>query len=247
VLSRLAALYGKRLAAEARLASRSKEDAPLISEITGEVLYDRIRRNSLLVRSGALCYEVFVPSGIASRLRHAPESERRNPLTLYTIYYIDGGLGGGHLTPKLVGFLDPLDREFFEAFTTVPGVGFMKALKCLVQPLNEIARAIERGDTAFLTGLPGVGTKTAERIVTELRGKMAKFALAPGDVPLSIESEPASELRTEALQVLEQLEYSRAEAQRMVADIFARHKNLKSIEEFLRKVFEQRQQAANGP
>jgi len=46
-------------------------------------------------------------------------------------------------------------------------------------------------------------------------------------------------LKAEALQVLEQLEYSRAEAQRMVADIFARHKNLKTIEEFLRKVFEQ--------
>ena len=68
---------------------------------------------------------------------------------------------------------------------------------------------------------------------------MAKFALAPSEEPLSIESEPASELRTEALQVLEQLEYSRAEAQRMVADIFARHKGLKSVEEFLRKVFEQ--------
>ncbi len=190
-----------------------------------------------------MCYEVFVPSGIASRLRHAPESERRNPLTLYTIYYIDGGLGGGHLTPKLVGFLDPLDREFFEAFTTVPGVGFMKALKCLVQPLNEIASAIERGDTAFLTELPFIGTKTAERIVTELRGKMAKFALAPSEQPLSIEKEPASELRTEAQQVLEQLEYSRSEAQRMVGDIFARHKNLKSIDEFLRRVFEQRQQS----
>jgi holliday junction DNA helicase RuvA len=189
-----------------------------------------------------MCYEVFVPSGIASRLRHAPESERRNPLTLYTIYYIDGGMGGGHLTPKLVGFLDPLDREFFEAFTTVPGVGFMKALKCLVQPLNEIAGAIERGDTTFLTGLPGVGTKTAERIVTELRGKMAKFALAPSEAPLSIEKEPASELRVEAQQVLEQLEYSRSEAQRMVAEILARHRNLRTIEEFLQKVFEQRVQ-----
>jgi len=214
----------------------------LISEITGEILYDRIRRNALLVRVNSLCYEVFVPSGIASRLRHAPESERQNPLTLYTIYYIDGGVGGGHLTPKLVGFLDPLDREFFEAFTTVPGVGFMKALKGLVQPLSEIAGAIERGDTAFLTGLPGVGTKTAERIVTELRGKMAKFALARSEEPLSIEKEPAAELKTEAQQVLEQLEYSRAEAQRMVVEIFARHKNLKSIDEFLRRVFEKRQE-----
>ncbi|HEV2177423.1 MAG TPA: Holliday junction branch migration protein RuvA [Terriglobia bacterium] len=213
----------------------------MISEVTGEVLYDRIRRNSLLVRVNSLCYEVFVPSGIASRLRQAPEAGRTNPLTFYTIYYIDGGLGGGHLTPKLVGFLDPLDREFFEAFTTVPGVGFMKALKCLVQPLKDIALAIERGDTMFLKELPGIGPKMADRVVSELRGKMAKFALAPAEEPLSVEKESPSELRIEALQVLEQLEYSRAEAQRMVAEIFARDKNVKTVEEFLRKVFEQRQ------
>ncbi len=223
-----------------RQANRTpKRSLSLISEITGEVLYDRIRRNSLLLRVNSLCYEVFVPSGIASRLRFAPEGDRRNPLTLYTIYYIDGGLGGGHLTPKLVGFLDPLDREFFETFTTVPGVGFMKALKCLVRPLNEIALAIERGDTAFLEELPYIGTKTAERIVTELRGKMSKFALARTDQPLSIEKESASELKAEALQVLEQLEYSRSDAQRLVAEIFAKHKNLKTTEEFVRKVFEQ--------
>jgi Holliday junction DNA helicase RuvA len=193
----------------------------------------------LLVQVNALCYEIHVPSGIASRLRMTPEAERRNPQTFYTIYYIDGGLGGGHLTPKLVGFLDPLDREFFETFTTVPGVGFMRALKCLIRPLNEIALAIERGDTAFLKELPFIGTKTAERIVTELRGKMAKFALARAEEPLSVEQESASELRQEALQVLEQLEYSRSEAQRMVEEIFARNKNLKNAEEFLRKVFEQ--------
>jgi Holliday junction DNA helicase RuvA len=211
----------------------------LISEITGEVLYDRIQRNALLVRVNSLCYEIHVPSGIASRFRSTPPPERRNPQTFFTIYYIDGGLGGGHLTPKLVGFLDPLDREFFEAFTTVPGVGFMRALKCLIRPLNEIAQAIERGDTAFLKELPYIGAKTAERIVTELRGKMAKFALARSEEPLSLEQEPATELKQEALQVLEQLEYSRAEAQRMVDGIFARHKNVKTIDEFLRKVFEQ--------
>jgi Holliday junction DNA helicase RuvA len=213
----------------------------MISEITGEVLYDRIQRHSLLVRVEAVCYEIFVPSGIASRLRTAPEGERRNPLTFYTIYYIDGGLGGGHLTPKLVGFLDPLDREFFETFTTVPGVGFMKALKCLIRPINEIARAIERGDSAFLRGLPSVGPKIAERIITELRGKMAKFALAPGEEPLCVEEEPVTQIRVEALHALEQIEFSHAEAERMVAQIFSQNKNLKSVEEFLRKVFEQKE------
>ena len=192
----------------------------------------------------SLCYEIFVPSGIATRLRQAPESERRNPITLYTIYYIDGAVGGGHLTPKLVGFLDPLDREFFEVFTTVPGVGFMKALKCLVRPLNEIALAIERADAAFLEELPYVGKKTAERIVTELHGKMAKFALAPTEEPLAVERESAVELKTEAVQVLVQLEYSRSEAQRIVEEVFARHKNLKTTEDFLRKVFEKQQESA---
>jgi Holliday junction DNA helicase RuvA len=196
------------------------------------------------VRVNSLCYEIFVPSGIASRLRQMPESERPNPVTLYTIYYIDGALGGGHLTPKLVGFLDPLDREFFEVFTTVPGVGFMKALKCLVRPINEIALAVERGDAAFLEELPYVGKKTAERIVTELRGKMAKFALAHSEEPLAIERESAGELKQEAVQVLTQLEYSRAEAQRIVDETFARHRNLKTVEDFLRKVFEQRQTTA---
>ncbi len=201
------------------------------------MLYDRIGRNTLLVRVNSISYEVLVPSGIAARLRH--ESDRKNPLTLYTIYYIDGGVGGGHLEPKLVGFLDPLDREFFEVFTTVPGVGFMKALKCLVRPLNEIALAIERGDITFLKELPFIGQKMAERIVTDLRGRMAKFALARAEEPLSIEPEAAGpELRAEAIQVLEQLEYSRAEAERTAVEIFARHRNLKNIEEFLQKVFE---------
>lgn len=213
----------------------------MISEITGEVLYDRMRRNALLVRVNSLCYEILVPTGIASRLRQAPPDERPNPLTFYTIYYIDGGLGGGHLTPKLVGFLDPLDREFFETFTEVPGVGFAKALKCLIRPINEIAQAVERGDARFLQELPGIGPKMAERIVTELRGKMSKFALAPSEAPLSVERETDAELRLEAVQVLEQLEYTRGEAQRMVAEIFARHKHLKSVEEFLRHVFEQKQ------
>lgn len=191
------------------------------------------------MRVNSLCYELFVPSGIASRLRTAPAAERPNPRTFYTIYYIDGGLGGGHLTPKLIGFLDPLDREFFETFTTVPGVGFMRALKCLVRPLNEIAQAIERGDTAFLKELPFVGAKTAERIITELRGKMAKFALARTEEPLSVEPESSAELKQEALQVLEQLEYSRPEALRITEAIFTRHKHLKTIEEFLRKAFEE--------
>ncbi|PYV07780.1 MAG: hypothetical protein DMG23_15325 [Acidobacteria bacterium] len=86
-----------------------------------------------------------------------------------------------------------------------------------------------------------MSAKTAERIITELRGKMAKFALARTDQPLSVEQESLSELKTEALEVLQQLEFSRAEGERIVSEIFSRHKNLKTTEDFLRKVFEQQQ------
>ena len=106
--------------------------------------------------------------------------------------------------------------------------------------------ALEGGEPAFLEELPHIGAKTAERIVTELRGKMTKFALAHSNQPLSIEKESAAELKEEALAVLLQLEYSRAEAHRMVEDIFSKHKNLKSTEDFLRKVFEQGQQKSTS-
>lgn len=211
----------------------------MISEITGEVLYDRIQRTAILLRAGAICYEVFVPSGIAARLRRAAESERKNPLTIYTLEYIEGGIGGGHMTPRLIGFLEPLDREFFEAFTTVPRVGFMRALKCLVRPVNEIAQAIERGDALFLKQLPFIGAKTAELIVTELRGKMAKFALAPSEEPLSLAKEAPGDLKREAVQALEQLGYSRAEAERSTEAVLLRYKDLKTAEDLLRKLFEQ--------
>ena len=52
------------------------------------------------------------------------------------------------MTPRLIGFLDPLDREFFEAFTTVPGVGFMKALKCLVRPMSELRAVVLQASAA---------------------------------------------------------------------------------------------------
>ena len=159
----------------------------MISEITGEVLYDRIQRHSLLVRVQAISYEIFVPSGIASRLRTCAGIGTAEPADV--LYHLLHRWRLGRRAPdaKLVGFLDPLDREFFETFTTVPGVGFMRALKCLIRPLNEIAMAIEGGDTGFLKELPFIGAKTSERIVTELRGKMAKFALARTEEPLSVE------------------------------------------------------------
>ncbi len=101
-------------------------------------------------------------------------------VVVHTIFYIEGNTMGGRMTPRLIGFLSPLDREFFEIFCSVDGVGVKKALRAMIRPVREIARAIEDQDTKMLATFPGIGEATAERIVAKLRRKVGKFALMVG-------------------------------------------------------------------
>ncbi len=81
------------------------------------------------------------------------------------------------LVPRLVGFLSAIDREFFDIFCSVDGVGVRKALRAMVRPVRELARTIQDQDMKVLSTLPGIGEATAERIVAKLRRKVGKFAL----------------------------------------------------------------------
>ncbi len=84
---------------------------------------------------------------------------------------------GGKLMPRLVGFLTIVEREFFELFCSVDGVGVKKALRAMTQPVQDTAVMIEQQDTKALSALPGIGPATAERMIAKLRRKMPKFAL----------------------------------------------------------------------
>ena len=83
----------------------------------------------------------------------------------------------GRMIPRLVGFLSPIDREFFDIFCSVDGVGVRKALRAMVRPVRELARTIEDQDVKMLATYPGIGEAMAERIVAKLRRKVGKFAL----------------------------------------------------------------------
>lgn len=102
-------------------------------------------------------------------------------LTFHTIFYLAGDPARGGLDPTLIAFLHPQDKQFFELFTTVKGIGPRKALKALTAPTGEIAAAIESKNTRFLSGLGGIGKRTAETIVAELSGKAAKFIMGRPD------------------------------------------------------------------
>ena len=83
----------------------------------------------------------------------------------------------GNLIPRLVGFLNQSDLEFFSMLTTVQGLSVKRSLKALTIPVKEMARAIELKNVSILKKLPEIGGKTAEKIIMELKGKVAKFAL----------------------------------------------------------------------
>ena len=88
--------------------------------------------------------------------------------------------------PRRIGFLTEAELDFFDLFCTVDKIGSKKALKAMARPVKEIADAIQRQDVKWLTTLPGIGTQTAEQIITTLKNKVTKFAMAaparePGD------------------------------------------------------------------
>jgi holliday junction DNA helicase RuvA len=116
-----------------------------------------------------------------------PESARRalqaklgELVVLHTIFYIEGNAMGGRMVPRIVGFLSPWDREFFDIFCSVDGVGVRKALRAMARPVRELARTIQDQDVKMLATYPGIGEAMAERIVAKLRRKVGKFALVVG-------------------------------------------------------------------
>src|SRR5204863_1239543 len=143
----------------------------MITKITG--LLGRVLDEEVRLQVGPLEYQVLVPEFVRRQLQTRLGQE----LTLNTSEYLEGNPMQGRVVPRLIGFLSEAELEFFELFCTVDKVGVRKAIKALMRPVREIADAIQRQDTKWLTTLPGIGPATAEQVVATLRRKVTKFAL----------------------------------------------------------------------
>jgi Holliday junction DNA helicase RuvA len=185
-----------------------------------------------------------LPSALADRLKD--ENRLGTDVEFETIYYIEAGDRKSSHYPRMVGFINPVDREFFSLFIQVPGMGVKKALRSLVLPVSEIAGAIEMKDSDKLKRLPGVGGRLADKIVAELVGKCARFALARGSEPLAVKETVAQPFVDEALAILEQLQYSRSEAQGMIDAAMKTDPGVNQAEELISLVFKSSQTATGG-
>jgi Holliday junction DNA helicase RuvA len=135
-----------------------------------------VAEESVTLRVDPFEIEILIPE----HTRRAVQAKLNEPLELHTIFYIEGGAMVGRMIPRLIGFLSPIDREFFDIFCSVDGVGVRKALRAMVRPVRELARMIQDQDVKLLATFPGIGEATAERIVAKLRRKVGKYALIVG-------------------------------------------------------------------
>lgn len=204
----------------------------MITRITG--LLQAVAEEHLVLKVGPIEYEVRIPEFARRQLQRRLGEE----IGLYTLQYLEGNPMQGRLVPRLIGFLNEAEREFFDLICSVDGVGVKKALRAMVRPVNEVASAIEEQDLKALSGLPGVGPATAERIVAKLRRKVPKFALlAPREEPAA---EAPRDVVNETFDVLRQLGHSETDARRLIESALADKKKYGDVQTLLQAIYAHR-------
>jgi Holliday junction DNA helicase RuvA len=206
----------------------------MISALTGEL--HRVDDDRIHVQVGPLLYEMLVPAADLQLLQAGVGEQ----MTFHTLFYIEGDASGGSLEPRLIGFLRPQDKSFFQLFITVKGIGPKKALKALVMPVGEIAQAIESKDTRFLVDLPQIGKRMAELIVAELAGKAAKFATPYEAGKPSIGGTRRSAAEEDAIATLMALGERRGDAEQLLEKARQSTQNPKTTDAFVREMLRAR-------
>ncbi|MEI6631970.1 MAG: Holliday junction branch migration protein RuvA [bacterium] len=205
----------------------------MIARICGKVIEKGT--NHLLIEVGGIAYQVLIPTAV---MQHLDENiDDKGQIKLITYHYLQSEPAKS--TPILVGFLNEIEKEFFEVFITVSGIGPKAALKALSEPISLIAQAIDEANTVFLKSLPGIGEQRAKEIIAKLQNKIGKFGLIQ-DKELKRKKHEGADIEEEALAVLMQLEYKRPEAMSMIKKALERSPKLENTEDLLNEVYKQK-------
>ena len=197
-----------------------------------------VEKDQALVEINWITYGVLISKAVAAELITTGAVGKET--TLHTISYIEGNPGMGNLTPRLVGFPNKTDLEFFSMLTTVQGLGVKKALRALAIPVSDVARAIELNDIATLKNMPEIGGKTAQKIIVELQGKVTRFALIDGEAASSQPSLSAdAEYIRDAVDILLQLQYTESEAEHLVRQTIRQFPDITAAEDIIQLIFKQ--------
>lgn len=174
----------------------------MIAHLRGKLLAKH--PNQAIVETSGVGYEVNISVPTFSEL---PANGSEVALYIHTYVRED--------VIALYGFLRPADKQLFEKLMTVSGIGAKLAITILSgMAADELANAIRSNDLARLTKIPGIGRKTAERMVLELRDKL------PSAAGISVTAAPAiTPIEEDVLSALVNLGYQRPVAEKALASV----------------------------
>ncbi len=214
----------------------------VLTKVRGIV--EAVSEESVTLRVDPFEMEILIPE----HTRRTIQSKVGELVELHTIFYLEGGAMVARLMPRLVGFLSAIDREFFDIFCSVDGVGVKKALRAMVRPVRELARMIQDQDVKLLSTFPGIGEATAERIVAKLRRKVGKFALIVGAEPSASGGAAGSngapenaepDVIRDTYAALLSVGHSDTEARQAIDRVLAGKKKYKSVADMIEAIYQQ--------
>ena len=182
----------------------------MIGRLCGKVVAED-PAGTIVVDVAGVGYELFAPLGTVGRSRSEPSGE--------VVIHVHTHVREEAL--DLFGFASDAERRVFRVLLGVPSVGPKTALAVMsALPLPELARAVHQGDVARLTRVPGIGRKTAERFVLELKDKLGHLDPGPGGDRAPAAAPPLkSEDAKKLAGALTNMGYKPAEAERAVRSL----------------------------
>ena len=197
----------------------------MIAKLTGKL--DQKQPNTIIINVGGVGYEVIIP---VSTFYELGEPGSDVSLRIHTNVREDA--------IQLFGFWTAREKELFLRLTSVSGIGPKLAITMLSgMAAAELISAIRNNDIARLTTIPGVGRKTAERLVVELRDKLAKMTFEEGEMELVAAHTAGSDeeaIREDTTAALMSLGYPKAVAEKAVASAL-REDGARTIEAVLKR------------
>ena len=200
----------------------------MITRLRGKLV--AVDSGKAMIAVDAITYELLIPAADVEKLLDRISQQ----IEFHTMHYFEGQSQGSSFIPRLVGFSCDRDRDFFQLFTTVKGIGNRKALRALVRPFGEIASAIANKDAAALISLPEIGKRSAETIIAELSGKIDLFI---GDIMPSIEIKMPS-FGDDAVAMLIQLGESPRDARKLVQLAMNREPTIETADQLVQSSFQ---------
>lgn len=173
--------------------------------IKGELV--ALTPSTVTLEANGMGYQISIPANVFSKL-----PQIGNKVLLHTSFVVR------ELSHTLYGFLSQQERDLFELFMSVTGIGPKLALSLVGHmPIHNLQHAISNHEIATICKIPGIGKKTAERLIIELRDKFGAISFERGSEKAFVSaSDPKTQKISDAMGALINLGYNQSTAQRAI-------------------------------